>query len=76
MSATSKEPQMLSHPIVMQELARAPNDDILREAMRYRLAAVAAPRESRVRRALSSLGPVFAQLRERQVVTPAIVKPV
>jgi hypothetical protein len=44
--------------------------------MRYRLAAAAAPRESRVRRALSSLGPVFAQLRERQVVTPAIVKPV
>ncbi|MEP6978466.1 MAG: hypothetical protein ABI948_10485 [Thermoleophilia bacterium] len=67
---------MLSHPIVMQELARARNDDMLREAMRYRLAAGAAPRESRVRRALSSLGPVFAQLRERQVVTPAIVKPV
>ena len=67
---------MLSHPIVMQELARARNDDLLREAMRYRLAAEAAPRESRVRRALGSLGPVFAQLRERQVVTPAIVKPV
>ena len=30
---------MLSHPIVMQELARARNDDLLREAMRYRLAA-------------------------------------
>ena len=67
---------MLSHPIVMQELARARNDDLLREAMRYRLAAEAAPRESRVRRALSSLGPAIAQLRERQVVTPAIVKPV
>ena len=67
---------MLSHPIVMQELARARNDDMLREAMRYRLAAEAAPRQSRVRRALGSLGPVFAQLRERQVVTPAIVKPV
>ena len=67
---------MLSHPIVMQELARARTDDLLREAMRYRLAAEAAPREPRVRRALSSLGPVFARLRERHAVTPAIVKPV
>lgn len=67
---------MLSHPIVMQELARARNDDMLREAMRYRMAAEAAPRESRARRVLTSLGPVIAHLRERQVVTPAIVKPV
>jgi hypothetical protein len=67
---------MLSHPIVMQELARARNDDLLREAMRYRLAAEAAPRESRVRRALSSLGTVFAQRRVREAATPAIVQPV
>jgi hypothetical protein len=67
---------MLSHPIVMQELARARNDDMLREAMRYRLAAEAAPRQSRVRRALSSLGPVFAQRRVREAATPAIVQPV
>ncbi len=67
---------MLSHPIVMQELARARNDDMLREAMRYRLAAEAAPRQSRVRRALSSLGPVFAQLHKREAATPAIVQPV
>jgi hypothetical protein len=67
---------MLSHPIVMQELARARNDDMLREAMRYRLAAEAPPRESRVRRALSSLGPVFAQRRVREAATPAIVQPV
>ncbi len=67
---------MLSHPIVMQELARARNDDLLREAMRYRLAAQAAPRESRVRRALSSLGPVLAHRRTREAATPAIVAPV
>lgn len=67
---------MLSHPIVMQELARARNDDMLREAMRYRLAAEAAPRQSRVRRALSSLGAVFAQLHKREAATPAIVQPV
>ncbi len=67
---------MLSHPIVMQELARARNDDMLREATRYRLAAEAAPRESRVRRALSSLGPVFAQRSVREAATPAVVQPV
>jgi G:T-mismatch repair DNA endonuclease (very short patch repair protein) len=67
---------MLSHPIVMQELARSRNDDLLREAVRYRLAAEAAPRESRLRRALSSLGPVFAQRRKRESGTPAVVQPV
>jgi hypothetical protein len=66
---------MLSHPIVMQELARARNDDLLREAMRYRLAAEAAPRESRARRALSSLGPIFAHRRVREAATPVIVAP-
>ncbi len=67
---------MFTHPIVMQELARARNDDLLREAVRYRLAAEAAPRESRLRRALSSLGPVFAQQRKREAATPAVVQPV
>ena len=67
---------MLSHPIVMQELARARNDDLLREAMRYRLAAEAAPRESRIRRALSSLGPVFAHHRAREAAPKAVVAPV
>ena len=66
---------MLSHPIVMQELARARNDDMLREAMRYRLAAEGAPRESRVRRALTSIGPVIAHMRKREAATPAIVLP-
>ena len=66
---------MLSHPYVMQELARARNDDLLREAARYRLAAEAAPRESRVKRALSSLGPVFAHRRVREAATPAIAAP-
>ena len=72
---------MLSHPIVMQEVARARNDDLLREAMRYRQAAEAAPRDSRLRRALSSVGPVLAQLRDhhvatRQAATAAIAEPV
>jgi hypothetical protein len=66
---------MQPHPYVMQELARARTDDLLREAMRYRLAAEAAPRESRVRRALSSLGPVFTHRRVREAATPAIVAP-
>lgn len=67
---------MLSHPIVMQELARARNDDLLREAMRYRLASEAAPRASRVRRVLTSIGPVIAHVRKREAATPAIVQPV
>ena len=66
---------MLSHPIVMQELARARNDDLLREAMRHRLAAEAAPRESRVRRALTSSGPVIAHVRKRETATPPVVLP-
>jgi hypothetical protein len=67
---------MFAHPIIRQEIARSHNDDMLREAMRYRLAAQAAPRESRVRRTLTSIGPMLAHLRQREAAPQAIVEPI
>ena len=66
---------MMSHPHVRQELARSRQDDLLREAVRYRIAAEAAPRKSHVRQALGALSPVVARLRSRGAAAPAITQP-
>jgi hypothetical protein len=67
--------KMMSHPYVTQELARSRHDDLLREAVRYRLAAEAAPTESRIGRALSALNPVVGRLRSRAAAPSAIAEP-
>jgi hypothetical protein len=66
---------MMSHPYAVQELARARHDDLLREAVRYRLAAEAAPRRSHVRHVFGALSPVVGRLRSRGAAAPALANP-